>query len=66
MKVLVVDDSAVMRKILIRELTSLNYQPYEICEATDGAESVQLALNNKFEAILMDWNMPAMLGIDAV
>jgi two-component system chemotaxis response regulator CheY len=65
-RVLVVDDSAVLRKVIIGILKDLNVQPGNITEAGDGAEGVKMALSQPFNIILMDWNMPNMLGIDAV
>ncbi|MEM0951141.1 MAG: response regulator [Cyanobacteria bacterium P01_H01_bin.74] len=66
LKVLVVDDSAVMRKIIVGVLTTMNVTPENITQAGDGQEAVDLAASNTFDIILMDWNMPTMLGIDAV
>lgn len=64
MKVLVVDDSAVMRKVLIGALTQAGIQDVE--QAGDGQEAVKAVKSTAFDVILMDWNMPNMLGIDAV
>jgi two-component system chemotaxis response regulator CheY len=64
MKVLVVDDSAVMRKVLIGALARANIT--EIDQAGDGAEAVAATAQNDYNLVLMDWNMPGMLGIDAV
>lgn len=66
MKVLIVDDSAVMRRIIIRELKALEISTDDIMEAGDGAECLQMVQTHPFDIILMDWNMPNMLGIDAV
>jgi two-component system, chemotaxis family, chemotaxis protein CheY len=66
MKVLVVDDSTVMRKVIIRELNKLGCKPEDIVEACDGLEACQVVQLQNFDLILMDWNMPNMLGIDAV
>jgi len=66
MKVLVADDAGVMRKVIIRELLELNIKADEITEAADGEQAVQAAQGQQFDLILMDWNMPVMLGIDAV
>ncbi|MFM7469520.1 MAG: response regulator [Vampirovibrionales bacterium] len=65
-KVLVVDDSNVMRKVIIRELTKLGIEPSNITEAANGQEACDQVAAGKFDLILMDWNMPVMLGIDAV
>lgn len=64
MKALVVDDSAVMRKVLIGALGRANID--QVDQAADGREAVEAAKANEYGLILMDWNMPNMLGIDAV
>jgi two-component system chemotaxis response regulator CheY len=64
MRALVVDDSAVMRKVLIGALGRANIS--EVDQASDGLEAVQAVQQNDYDIILMDWNMPNMLGIDAL
>jgi two-component system chemotaxis response regulator CheY len=66
MKALVVDDSAVMRKVLIGALARADIT--EVDQAADGAEAVKAVQESgdSYNLILMDWNMPNMLGIDAV
>ena len=64
MKALVVDDSAVMRKVLIGALARVDITDVE--QAADGQEAVNAAKNADFDLVLMDWNMPNMLGIDAL
>jgi len=64
MRVLVVDDSAVMRKVLIGALGRANI--VEVDQAADGNGAVEAVKSNEYGLILMDWNMPNMLGIDAV
>ena len=64
MKALIVDDSTVMRKILIGALDRADIKDVE--QAADGREAVAATEIDKFDLILMDWNMPNMLGIDAV
>jgi two-component system chemotaxis response regulator CheY len=64
MKVLIVDDSAVMRKVLIGALSRANLT--DIDQAADGAEAVRAVDTEEYGLVLMDWNMPNMLGIDAV
>lgn len=65
-KVLVVDDSSVMRKIIIQTLASIDIQKENVLEAGDGKDAVDIAGKESLSLILMDWNMPGMLGIDAV
>lgn len=64
MKALVVDDSAVMRKILIGALSRAKIT--DVDQAADGAEAVAAVSKADYSLVLMDWNMPNMLGIDAV
>lgn len=64
MKALVVDDSAVMRKVLIGALSRANIT--EVDQAADGVEAVAAVDTKDYDLVLMDWNMPNMLGIDAV
>ena len=64
MNVLVVDDSAVMRKVIIRELKQCGIE--NVTEASDGVQGLEAASKEKFDLILMDWNMPGLLGIDVV
>lgn len=61
---MVVDDSAVMRKVLIGALARANIT--EVDQASDGLEAVNAAKQSEYGLVLMDWNMPNMLGIDAV
>ena len=64
MKALVVDDSAVMRKIMISAVQKAGIT--EVEQAGDGQEAVASASKGDFAVILMDWNMPNMLGIESV
>ncbi len=64
MKALVVDDSAVMRKVLIEALSQTGIT--NVGQAADGKEAVAAVLKEDFDIVLMDWNMPNMSGIEAV
>ena len=64
MKALVVDDSAVMRKVLIGALGRAGIT--DVDQAADGQEAVTATQSTDYNLVLMDWNMPNMLGIDAV
>ncbi|MCV2392760.1 response regulator [Actinotalea sp. M2MS4P-6] len=63
MRVVVADDSRVMRQIVIRTLRQAGYD-WDITEASDGAESLQLAKDLDPDLVLSDWNMPEMTGIE--
>jgi len=58
---LIVDDSKVIRKVARRILEELDF---EIMEAVDGKEALDLCYENMPDAILLDWNMPVMNGIE--
>ena len=58
---LVVDDSRVIRKVAGRIVAELGF---EVLEAADGAEALALCRAALPHAVLLDWNMPAMNGLD--
>ncbi|MBU6371927.1 MAG: response regulator [Alphaproteobacteria bacterium] len=58
---LVVDDSRVIRKVARRILEDLRFQ---IDEAADGLEALNACRRTMPDAILLDWNMPVMSGIE--
>ncbi|HLY08951.1 MAG TPA: response regulator [Planctomycetota bacterium] len=65
MRMLIVDDSRTMRKIIRTALEEVKDAPTEILEAADGIEALQLLRNEKLEIdlVLIDWNMPRLDGI---
>jgi two-component system chemotaxis response regulator CheY len=63
MKILVVDDSPVMRKLVIRSIRQAGYD-VTIVEAEDGAQALTVAEAEQPNLILADWNMPNMTGIE--
>lgn len=62
MKVLVADDSGVMRKIIIRSLNAVGVS--DIVEASDGAEGWEQLQANPVDLVLTDWNMPNVSGLE--
>lgn len=58
---LVVDDSRVIRKVARRILEDLGF---ETAEAADGVEAMAWCRTAMPEAILLDWNMPVMDGLE--
>ncbi len=66
MTILVVDDSSVMRKIVIRSLRQAGYGDHEVVEAEDGAEALASIRSSTPDVVLSDWNMPNMSGLELV
>jgi two-component system chemotaxis response regulator CheY len=61
--VLIVDDSAAIRKILQRVLRQTDLNLGDIKEAGDGTEAVEILKDRTFGLILSDINMPQMDGL---
>jgi two-component system chemotaxis response regulator CheY len=61
--VLVVDDSAAIRKILQRVLRQTGMAIRAIHEAGDGQEALELLKTQSIDLVLTDINMPKMDGI---
>ena len=58
---LVVDDSGVVRKVARRIVETLNFS---VVEAEDGEKALEACKRAMPEAILLDWNMPVMDGLE--
>jgi two-component system, chemotaxis family, chemotaxis protein CheY len=58
---LIVDDSSVVRKVARRILEDLDYM---VDEAEDGQEAMEKCRADMPDAILLDWNMPIMSGLE--
>lgn len=58
---LVVDDSSVIRKVARRILEDLDFK---ISEAEDGKQALDACRSEMPDAILLDWNMPVMDGLE--
>lgn len=64
MRILVVDDSRVMRSIVTRTLRQAGFGDHEIIEAGDGKQALDVISSDAPDLVLSDWNMPEMNGID--
>ena len=64
LKVLIVDDSAVMRKIVERALRQGGLDLGEVLEAGNGAEALTAVKKGGLDLILSDINMPVMDGLE--
>lgn len=61
-KILIIDDSAVTRAVCISMLKRAGYETHE---AADAMEGMRMALEGKFDLVLMDIVMPEINGIEA-
>lgn len=62
MRLLIVDDSKTMRSILASYARALQC---EVDEAEDGIAALEkLQLSTDYDAVLIDWDMPRMNGLD--
>lgn len=59
-KILAVDDSASMRQMVSFTLKGAGY---DVEQATDGVEALELAKSGQFDLVLSDVNMPNMDGL---
>lgn len=64
--ILIVDDSATMRKIIMRGLRQAGIENADFREAGDGIEGMKALESMTFDLILSDVNMPNMNGLDFV
>ena len=65
MKLLVVDDSSTMRRIIKNTLARLGHK--DVLEGADGVEGwATLDSNPDVEMLITDWNMPEMSGLELV
>jgi two-component system, NtrC family, nitrogen regulation response regulator NtrX len=62
-KILVIDDEKTIRDAL-RDI--LEYEGYEIDEAKDGEEGLEMVINNLYDVALCDIKMPKMDGLDVL
>ena len=65
-RVLIVDDSSVMRKVVERSLRQAGLDLSEVFEAGNGAEALAVLQANQTDLILCDINMPVMDGLEFI
>ena len=64
MRGLVVDDSAVMRRILLGALRAVDIT--EVDEFSSGTDAVEAATTTPYTIILIEWTLPRLGGLEAV
>lgn len=63
-RVLIVDDSSVMRKIIERSLRQAGFNVSQVLEAANGVDALHVLGKNTVELVLVDINMPVMDGLE--
>ncbi|HTP52657.1 MAG TPA: response regulator [Anaeromyxobacteraceae bacterium] len=63
MKILIADDDRLVRTLLSDVLAG---QGHEVVSASDGNEAVELCLREQPDAVILDFLMPRLSGIDAL
>jgi two-component system chemotaxis response regulator CheY len=62
-RILIVDDSASMRQMVVFTLKKAGYQ---VVDAKDGLEALEIAKTQSFDAVISDVNMPNMDGLTLI
>lgn len=62
-KILVVDDSALMRRVLC-DIIDTDERFQVVARATNGLEALDLLSRNQYDAVVLDVNMPRMNGLE--
>ncbi len=65
MKIITIDDSSTMRRIIKNTLQRIGYGS-DVLEAEDGKQALDVLSQNKVDLIITDWNMPNMDGLTFV
>jgi two-component system chemotaxis response regulator CheY len=64
MKIITVDDSATMRRIIKNSLKAVGYN--EVIEAENGQVGLAKIQAEGVEFVITDWSMPVMTGLEMV
>jgi CheY-like chemotaxis protein len=64
-RVLIVDDSATVRRIVRKLLTGIRF-PLDIAEAPSGIEALEEVARGKFDFVFLDYSMPGLNGVETL
>jgi two-component system, chemotaxis family, chemotaxis protein CheY len=65
-KVLIVDDSRIIRNVLKNILSERNIHEDAVLEAPDGRVALDILNAQGVDLLLLDWNMPQLCGLDLI
>jgi two-component system sensor histidine kinase/response regulator len=63
-RILLVEDHAINRKVAIKMLERVGYRPENLIGATDGEDALNQLTQHSFDLVLMDCQMPGMDGFE--
>ena len=64
-KILIIEDEAAIRRVL-KKIISEESKQYEVFDAVDGMQGIELIKENDYDLVLCDIKMPKMDGIDVL
>jgi two-component system nitrogen regulation response regulator NtrX len=64
-KILIIEDEAAIRRVLVKILSEEN-DTYQLTEAEDGLQGIELIKNEDFDLVLCDIKMPKMDGVEVL
>lgn len=64
LNLLIIDDSAIVRKVLIKSLRLTDFTFDQIFQATNGAEALACLERSEVQLVFLDINMPTMNGME--
>lgn len=62
LSILIVDDSMIMRRIIIKRLLEMGFT--DICQASGVQPALKIIEEGEVKLILSDWSMPELTGMD--
>ena len=62
MKILIVDDSKTMQRLIEKTVKELGYDDLLLCDSAKSA--LDVLKEEKLDLILLDWHMPEMSGLE--
>jgi two-component system chemotaxis response regulator CheY len=65
-KILIADDSRVMRQIVTRTLRQAGFVDHDLVEAADGRQALDMTVSENPDLVISDWNMPGLTGVEVL